>query len=72
MYPFSLEATDQSVTRIFRIGTTVQLSARHSSQWQKKKKIRPAIKQLLDEVEHDIMNYQSEVYVLDNTDTRFW
>ena len=26
MYPFSLEATDQSVTRIFRIGTTVQLS----------------------------------------------
>ena len=64
MYPFSLEATDQSVTRIFRIGTTVQLSARHSSPWQKKKKIRPAIKQLLDEVEHDIMNYQTEVCVI--------
>ena len=41
---------------------------------------KPFIKQLLDEVEHDIMNYQNQglCYLpkpkaeADNTDTRFW
>ena len=35
----------------------------------------PNIKQLLDEVEHDIMNYQNRGLCsasADNTDTRFW
>ena len=42
--------------------------------------VSPIIKQLLDEVEHDIMNYQNWglCYLpkpkaeADNTDTRFW